>query len=62
MNDILRDVVGKKVEVRSESGAGDFRDEGTLVAYDERWIQLQKTNGEYLFFAIVNIRLLKPLS
>ncbi|RYX86213.1 hypothetical protein EON83_03045 [bacterium] len=62
MNDILKDLVGKHVEVRSRAGDGGFRDEGRLVDYDERWIKLDKGAGEVLYFPIANVRLVKPLS
>lgn len=61
-NDILKPLLGHTVEVRSRGGEQGFRDDGVLVAYDDRWVQLQKNNGEVLFFPISNIRLLKPLN
>lgn len=62
MNDILQPLLNQSVEVRSQSGNHDYRDDGVLVAYDDRWIQIQTTGGETIFFPIANVRLLKPLS
>jgi hypothetical protein len=60
MNDLRKELLGKKVEVRS--GDGSYRDEGKLVDYDERWVKLDKGYDEVIYFPIVNIRLLKPLN
>lgn len=61
MNDLLKELVGKTVEVRSRSGDAGFRDEGILTDYDERWIKLDKGYEGVLYFPIANIRLVKPL-
>jgi hypothetical protein len=61
MNDLLKPLLDKEVEVRSISGNTAYRDEGKLVAYEERWIQIQTSSGETLLFPIANVRLLKPL-
>ena len=60
--DILHELLGKEVEVRSQAGNADYRDNGTLVSYDARWLKLEKTHGETIYFPIANVRLLKPLS
>ncbi len=59
MNDMLEELLGKTVEVRS--GNTDCHDDGQLLAYDERWIKLAKETGEVIYFPIANIRLIKPL-
>lgn len=59
--DILKELLGKVVEVRSQSERGDPRDDGKLVSYDARWICIEKNFGERLYFPITNVRLLKPL-
>ncbi len=61
MKDLLEELLGRTVEVRSQSDGANSRDDGKLVAYDERWIKIQKSYGEVLFFPIANVRLLKPL-
>lgn len=61
MNDLLSQLVNQRVEVRSQGGEQVGRDEGKLVAYDERWIQLQTSAGETLFFSVANVSLVKPL-
>lgn len=58
--EILQEIVGRTIEVRS--GDGSYRDDGKLVAYDERWIKVEKGSGESLYFPIFNIRLVKPLN
>lgn len=60
MNDVLKDLLNQYVEVRSQADR-DFRDDGTLQAYDDRWIVLKKASGEFIYFPIANVRLIKPL-
>ena len=59
-NDVLNELMGKSVEVRSLRGQGECVDSGVLEAYDEQWIKLRKDGGEVLYFSIANVRLLKP--
>lgn len=59
MSDLLQELLGKSVEVRS--GDADYDDEGQLLAYDEHWIKLAKVSGQVMYFPIANIRLIKPL-
>ena len=61
MKDLLEELLGRTVEVRSQSERGDHRDDGKLVGYDERWIKIEKSYSETIFFPIANVRLLKPL-
>ena len=61
MNDLLKELIGRTVEVRSRSGDTGYRDEGKLVDCDERWIKLDKGYDGVLYFPIANIRLVKPL-
>lgn len=60
--DLLKEIVGRRVEVRSQAGNADFRDDGKLVSYDARWICIETSYGERIYFPIANVRLLKPLS
>ncbi len=41
MNDVLAALPNRWVEVRSQGGEHSYRNEGKLVAYDDRWIQNQ---------------------
>ena len=59
--DLLQDLVGRRVEVRSQAGNHDYRDDGKLVAYDARWICIEVAYGDRIYFPIANVRLLKPL-
>ncbi len=58
MTDVLHEVLGQFVQVRSQYGQGEGRDEGVLEAYDERWIKLRK-DAETLYFPIANVRIVK---
>lgn len=60
MSDLLKELLGKHVELRSQSER-DWRDDGILQDYDERWIKLRKSSGDTIYFPIVNVRLVKPL-
>lgn len=60
-DDVMSEVLGKYVEVRSQYGSSEGRDEGVLEAYDERWIKLRKANGDTLYFPIANVRIVKLL-
>lgn len=51
MNGLLSQLL-QRVEVCSQGGEQVGRDEGKLVAYDERWIQLQTSAGKTLFFRL----------
>ena len=59
MNEVLRDLIGQRVEVWDARGT--FRDRGTLVAFDDPWVRLE-ADGEVLCFPVQNVRLLKLLS
>jgi hypothetical protein len=62
MNSIIEELLGYNVQVRSQWGQSEGRDEGVLEACDGRWIRLRKDNGETLYFPIANVRLVKPIS
>ena len=61
MNDVLKELVGKQVEVHSMGAEALYRDSGRLVSYDERWVVIEKVPGEMLYLSIVNVRLIKPI-
>lgn len=61
MKGILEELPRQHVEVRSQANNHDYRDDGVLEEYDERWIKIRKSSGETIYFPIANVRLLKPL-
>jgi len=61
MNDLLKDLLGQHVAIWSQVGSSNARDEGKLISYDERWVKIENSGRESLYFPIANIRLLKPL-
>ena len=56
MNEALTDLIGQRVEIWDEQG--NFRDRGTMVAFDDPWVRLE-ADGEVLCFPVYNVRLLK---
>ena len=60
MEDVLRGLVGRQVQVYSVRGETEISDTGTLEAYDSNWLCLNR-NGGMLYFSISRIRLIKPL-
>ncbi len=58
MTNVLEELLGKTITVWSES---NIKDEGKLLAFDDRWIKIEKPYGEVLYLVITNLRLLKPL-
>ena len=59
-NDALSLMLGRRVEVRSNSGDDDHYDIGTLESYHEPWLRLRVGN-DLLCFPIYNVRLVKLL-
>ena len=59
MEEMLRDLIGANVELRSNSGAAEYTDRGTLEAVTDRWCRLRAADGSLLCFPIANIRLIK---
>ena len=59
MKTILEEALNHVVEIRTQSGQHDFRDDGQLVAFDDQWLKVVKSNGEVIFFAIAQVRLVK---
>src|SRR5437763_182671 len=58
MNEALRDLIGRRVEIWDARGS--FRDRGTLVAFEDPWIRVE-SDGEVLCFPVQNVRLMKLL-
>ncbi len=58
MNQMLRDLIGQRVEVWDAQNT--FHDRGMLVGYEEPWVRLENEDG-VLCFPVYNIRLLKLL-
>lgn len=59
-SDLLRDLVGKYVQVYSVRGEAEISDAGILEAYDGDWLRLRKDDA-LLYFSVYRIRLIKPL-
>lgn len=59
-SDLLRDLVGKNVQVYSVRGETEVSDVGTLEDCDGVWLRLRTDHG-LLFFSVHRIRLIKPL-
>jgi len=60
-NAALAGLIGKRVEVRSNTGDDDCQDEGILEAFDYPWIRLNKGQSQILCFPVHNVRLIKLL-
>ncbi len=60
MSDLLRELIGRQINVYSVQGQSEIRDSGELVSYDDTWLCLRK-DGELLYFSIHRVRLVKPL-
>lgn len=59
-NDALSDLIGRRVEVWSNSGDDEHSDRGVLEAFDHPFVRLND-NGKILCFSIFNVRLIKLL-
>ncbi len=57
-NFALTDLIGKRVEVWSNSGDDEHSDRGTLEAFAFPFIRLND-NGKILCFSVFNVRLVK---
>ncbi len=60
MDDVLREMVGRQIQIYSVRGETEVSDIGTLEAYDNNWLCIRK-GGEALCFSIHRIRLIKLL-
>ena len=58
MDEMLRALVGRQVQVFSVRGETEVSDAGILEAYDNNWVCIRKA-GEALYFSIHRIRLIK---
>lgn len=61
VNTVIGDMIGQRVEVRTQYGTQDGVDRGILEAYDAPWIRLRKDNNEIFCFPIYLVRLVKLL-
>lgn len=59
-SDLLRDLLGKYVQVYSVRGETEISDAGILEAFDGAWLRLRNDDG-VLYFSFHRIRLIKPL-
>ena len=60
MNESLRGLIGKQVQVTSVGASTRFTDVGILESYDHPWLRLRKSDGQVICFAVYNIRLVEP--
>ncbi len=60
MDEMLRALVGRQVQVFSVRGETEVSDSGVLEAYDNNWLCIRK-GGEALYFSIHRVRLIKPI-
>lgn len=58
MDEMLRALVGRQVQVFSVRGETEVSDLGILEAFDDNWICIRKA-GESLYFSIHRVRLIK---
>jgi hypothetical protein len=59
MNEALSDLIGQRVEIWDEGN--NFRDRGTLVAFDDPWVRIESAEGDVLCFPVYNVRLVKRI-
>lgn len=57
---LIQELVGKRIRVWSRGGETTYTDDGVLDAFDGEWLRLDK-GDEKLYFALYNVRLIKPL-
>ncbi len=60
MDEMLRSLVGRQVQVFSVRGETEVSDIGVLEAYDSNWLCIRKS-GEALYFSIHRVRLIKAI-
>jgi hypothetical protein len=59
MEELLQDLVGTVVELRSNAAGAEHTDRGTLEAVNDRWCRMRAADGSVLCFPIANVRLVK---
>jgi hypothetical protein len=59
MSEVLKDLIGKRVEVWSQTGDYHYTDDGTLEAFEYPFIRLRTYGGDLLCFPVYNVRLVK---
>jgi hypothetical protein len=59
MNDMLKELVGRRVAIWS-GGSQGYKDEGTVEKADGIWIRLREKN-EVKYFSVHGVRLIKVL-
>jgi len=60
MDEMLRALVGRQVQVFSVRGETEVSDSGILEAYDNNWLCIRKA-GDAFYFSIHRVRLIKPI-
>lgn len=58
-SDLVKEMVGKKVQVYSVHGGGESQVVGTLEAVDDQWLKVRKSESELMFFSVYQIRMVK---
>jgi ferredoxin-fold anticodon binding domain-containing protein len=59
MNESLRELIGKKVQVTSLNASAPQKDVGILESFDHPWVKIRKGNGQVVCFAVYNVRLIE---
>ena len=57
--DLMKEMLGKKVQVYSVHGGGESQVVGTLEAVDDTWIKVRKSESEVMYFCVYQIRMIK---
>ena|GEM_PF-1043195 len=60
MNNVLKDQLGKKISVYSNSPGMERQDVGILEDYNETWIKVRKSESEIIYFSVHQVRMIKP--
>jgi len=60
LNNVLKDQLGKKISVYSNSPGMERQDVGILEDYNETWIKVRKSESEIIYFSVHQIRMIKP--
>jgi len=60
LNNVLKDQLGKKISVYSNSPGMERQDVGILEDYNETWIKVRKSESEIIYFSVHQVRMIKP--
>jgi hypothetical protein len=62
MTEVLKELVGRRVEVWSQSATDVWTDIGVLEAGDDSWVRIRTDGGEVMCFPVFNVRYIKTLA